>query len=81
MFKDKLNNWDHKTLAGDHTTPRVHGGRLADRLLHNTCNSQRRDGSMDHIRPAVRGVHPKDWTANGEPAATHSDATALAMDW
>lgn len=40
-------------LAGDHGTPRSAGGKHADRLLHGPCNSERGDGSRDHLRSAV----------------------------
>lgn len=61
MFKDKLRNWDSRTLSGDHTHPRAVGGTKADRLLHATCNEQRGDGSRDHKRPAITGeaIMPK----------------------
>ncbi|BBZ09873.1 MULTISPECIES: hypothetical protein [Mycobacterium] len=42
-------------LAGDHSVPRATGGKLADRLLHGPCNSERGDGSRDHLRPALTG--------------------------
>ena len=79
MFKDRHRNWDGKTLAGDHTVPRVAGGALADRLLHGTCNSQRQDGRWDDDRPTVQGVHPSAWSCNGVVMATYEDS--LAMDW
>lgn len=40
-------------LAADHSESRASGGRTADRLLHALCNSQRGDGSRDHLRPAL----------------------------
>lgn len=46
-------------LAGDHSTPRAHGGVLADRLLHGPCNSERGDGSRDTQRPAIVGARMK----------------------
>lgn len=46
-------------LAGDHSIPRSAGGALADRLLHGPCNTQRGDGSRDHLRPALTGRRPK----------------------
>lgn len=80
MFRDANRNWDCKTLAGDHTVPRVAGGTLADRLLHGRCNSQRQDGRFDDQRPALTGVHPDDWKADsGAPLPTLADD--LAMDW
>ncbi|PQM45676.1 hypothetical protein C1Y40_04120 [Mycobacterium talmoniae] len=42
-------------LAGDHSIPRAVGGTVADRLLHGPCNSERGDGSRDHLRPALTG--------------------------
>lgn len=82
MFKQPghARNWDRKALAGDHSVPRVAGGKLADRLLHGTCNSQRQDGRWDVERPAVTGCHPREWTCNGV-ALTTTTADNLAMDW
>lgn len=90
MFKDRHRNWDGKTLAGDHTVPRVAGGQLADRLLHGMCNSQRQDGRYDDVRPTVIGCHPREWLQRmrdmGRIGAAASvpiiEADAeLAMDW
>lgn len=81
MSKDKHRNWDCRALAGDHSTPRVHGGRLADRLLHGTCNSQRQDGRWDQHRPAATGVHPRDWHPPQGSAQTTTPTVGLAMDW
>lgn len=85
MFKDKLRNWDHLALAGDHTIARVHGGKLADRLLHGRCNSQRKDGSNDHCRPVVMGVHPSRWAKAlaelGQEVTVPTPTDTLAMDW
>nr|DAM44613.1 MAG TPA: HNH endonuclease [Caudoviricetes sp.] len=53
MWRDPHQNWDNKPLAADHIQPRAQGGRLAERLLHFTCNSQRQDGKNDHQRPAL----------------------------
>ena len=80
MFKDSARNWDRKTLAGDHTVPRVAGGAVADRLLHGMCNSQRQDGRWDDQRPALTGTHPADWRPNGGPAPA-MPSRGLAMDW
>jgi hypothetical protein len=80
MFKDKTRNWDGKTLAGDHTVPRMAGGTLADRLLHGQCNSQRGDGSWDHDRPALTGTHPSRWSPKGAAPPT-PDTANLVMDW
>ncbi|WP_336793000.1 hypothetical protein [Gordonia malaquae] len=52
MFLDPARNWDRKSLSGDHSVPRAAGGSVTDRLLHGTCNSERGDGSRDHLRPA-----------------------------
>lgn len=80
MRKDKARNWDGKTLAGDHTVPRVAGGQLADRLLHGMCNSQRQDGRYDDQRPVLTGAHPGTWKPNSG-AALPTLADTLAMDW
>ena len=54
MFRDKEKNWDGFSLAADHTVARAHGGKLADRLLHHTCNSTRgAGGDIDEVRPAA----------------------------
>lgn len=85
MFKEPLleRNWDGKQLAADHSQPRAFGGTRADRLLHGNCNSQRGDGSRDHERPVILGVHPSQWTAalalSDHPAAATDDS--YAMDW
>jgi hypothetical protein len=42
-------------LSADHSVPRSVGGTTADRLLHSWCNSERGDGSRDHLRPALTG--------------------------
>lgn len=79
MFKDRWRNWDHKTLAGDHSVPRVHGGAMADRLLHGMCNSQRQDGRWDSQRPALTRTHPSEWRPDGGTVPVLVDG--LAMDW
>ncbi|QFG09105.1 HNH endonuclease [Mycobacterium phage ThulaThula] len=88
MFKSPLlpRNWDGKQLAADHTQPRAFGGKRADRLLHGNCNSQRRDGRLDHVRPALLGCHPRDWAqalaAQGiSTALPQGNTDTLAMDW
>lgn len=43
-------------LHADHSVSRAAGGRMADRLLHDTCNEQRGDGHRDHMRPAITGI-------------------------
>lgn len=56
MYRDPKRNWDGKPLHADHSRTRaVHGtsGNQADRLMHDTCNKQRGDGSRDHLRPAL----------------------------
>lgn len=53
MYRDKQKNFDGLPLAADHIKARVHGGRLAERLLHYSCNSSRGDGSRDYMRPVV----------------------------
>uniref|UniRef100_A0AAU8GM67 HNH endonuclease n=1 Tax=Mycobacterium phage JustASigh TaxID=3158894 RepID=A0AAU8GM67_9CAUD len=56
MFRDPTRNWDGKPLHADHSRSRAtHGttGNPADRLLHDTCNKQRGDGSRDDQRPAL----------------------------
>lgn len=85
MFRDKLRNWDMRTLAGDHTIPRARGGSLADRLLHATCNEQRGDGTNDDDRPSVSGSHPAQWRPHsGRPTPevqTHDEALHMAWPW
>lgn len=48
-------------LSGDHSIPRAIAGptALADRLLHAPCNTERGDGSRDHLRPALTGRKTK----------------------
>lgn len=56
MFKDALKNWDRKGLHAEHSkTQAKHGvGRTrADRLMHDTCNKQRGDGTRDDQRPVL----------------------------
>jgi hypothetical protein len=43
-----------QNLAADHHVARAKGGRKAGRLLHGPCNSERGDGSRDHLRPALQ---------------------------
>jgi hypothetical protein len=85
MHRDKTRNWDSKQLAGDHSQARVVGGTIADRLLHGTCNSQRQDGRLDHLRPVILGCHPKQWAAalkaQGVGITLTDTTTSLAMDW
>lgn len=54
MYRNPEQNWDKKPLAADHINPRKNGGKIATRLLHFTCNSQRQDGTNDHKRPATQ---------------------------
>lgn len=42
-------------LDADHSVSRNAGGKLADRLLHASCNSSRGDGRRDDQRPALGG--------------------------
>ncbi|GJJ23715.1 hypothetical protein [Mycolicibacterium mageritense] len=56
MFRDPSRNFDGKALNADHERSRaVYGtaGNAANRLLHDTCNKQRQDGSRDDQRPAL----------------------------
>ncbi|WP_230557731.1 hypothetical protein [Rhodococcus sp. I2R] len=69
LFKDPAANWDEQSLAADHSHARALGGTVADRLLHNQCNSQRQDGAHDHERPAVTGVPPWEWRASASSTA------------
>lgn len=59
-------------LAGDHSVPRSAGGVIADRLLHGPCNSERGDGSRDHLRPVMTGRRDM---------PQHPDLGVLAMRW
>lgn len=45
--------YKRQALAADHTHTRANGGTHADRLLHSLCNTERGDGSRDHLRPAL----------------------------
>lgn len=90
LFREAARNWDHRSLAADHSIPRALGGNRSDRLLHGTCNSQRQDGRYDDVRPTVIGCHPREWLQRmrdmgriGAAASVPSvDADAeLAMDW
>lgn len=67
MHVDKTKNWDGKALAADHSLSRHHGGQLADRLLHGTCNSERQEGDRDHLRPALHAPQD-DADPVGQPA-------------
>lgn len=71
MFLEGARNWDQRSLAADHSHPRSMGGTHADRLMHDTCNKSRGDGSRDHSRPALGG------RAMTRPVALER----LAMDW
>lgn len=88
MYLAASQNWDGLTLAADHSQPRVFGGKKADRLLHGKCNSQRRDGRRDNVRPAVLGCHPSQWTRTlidegltTKPLQPVDTPAGLAMDW
>lgn len=58
MYLDKGKNFDGLTLAADHSTAIKHGGKLADRLLHFSCNSSRKAGERDSDRPASKNAKP-----------------------
>ena len=64
-------NWDGRRLSGDHSIARSHGGKVADRLMHWQCNTDRGDGSHDHQRPALH---------RGTPAVA-TDLGTLQMAW
>lgn len=87
MYLTPHRNWDSLALAADHSQPRAFGGAKADRLLHGKCNSQRRDGRRDNLRPAVIDCHPSQWAGalrdRGLTTPPHAvDAPiGLAMDW
>lgn len=73
MFKNAARNWDRKALHADHKRSRSRFGVMrnaANRLLHDTCNKQRGDGSRDHLRPAITR-HLADENPLGD----------LALDW
>lgn len=74
MFRDAGNNPDGQPLAADHVNA---GGAAkreqASRLLHFTCNSARRDGSKDHLRPAVAP-----WVKRDKPVERKRSS---AFDW
>lgn len=53
MYVDKAKNHDGQALHADHTIARSNGGKLADRLLHGSCNASRGNGSRDSQRPAL----------------------------
>jgi hypothetical protein len=77
MYRDKTKNWDGKSLHAEHTrTRKFHGvkGNRADRLMHDTCNKQRGDGSRDDQRPALA-------TLTDNPDYTTPLGGPLAMGW
>ncbi len=41
MYRNKALNADRMSLEADHSTPRAHGGTVADRLMLATCNRSR----------------------------------------
>ncbi|WP_319456891.1 MULTISPECIES: hypothetical protein [unclassified Mycobacterium] len=56
MYREPSRNWDGKPLHAEHSKSRsIYGtaGNQADRLMHDTCNKQRGDGSRDDQRPAL----------------------------
>lgn len=74
MFREAGNNPDGQPLAADHINA---GGAAkheqASRLLHFTCNSARKDGSKDHLRPAVAP-----WVKRDKPVERKRSE---AFDW
>ncbi|WP_239010511.1 MULTISPECIES: hypothetical protein [Rhodococcus] len=58
LHRDPTRNWDGRSLHADHSIARSRGGTIADRLIHDTCNKSRGDGSRDHLRPAITGIDP-----------------------
>ncbi|QDP44204.1 HNH endonuclease [Gordonia phage JuJu] len=78
MWRDRTRNYDYNphstdpasgSLAADHSHPRAHGGRKADRLLHGQCNKERGAGNHDHQRPALTGTQPNPAPNNLGPLA------------
>lgn len=60
MHLDQQRNWDKWPLHADHGEAPGRDGGKASRFLHGKCNSQRRDGEHDGIRPALTGKHPSE---------------------
>lgn len=78
MYRNAAANWDGRPLNADHTTSRAQHARngatgraKADRLLHETCNKERGDGSRDHQRPAL----------GDQPHTTPTEPAGNALDW
>ena len=55
LHRDRDRNFDGRSLNADHGVSLAKGGTKADRLLHDTCNKQRGDGSRDALRPSANG--------------------------
>lgn len=74
MFREPGRNPDGFPLAADHVNA---GGAAkreqASRLLHFTCNSTRKDGDKDHLRPAVAP-----WVRRDKPVERERSS---AFDW
>ena len=85
MFRDKTRNHDRLPLAADHGHARKHGGTKADKLLHFTCNSSRKEGENDAQRPAANLTTPEvTRPANVAPApaqAPSASSPASVFDW
>lgn len=66
MFYDKTRNFDGLPLAADHGEARAHGGLIADKLLHFSCNSSRQAGDRDDQRPALKPSATKPDSENND---------------
>lgn len=76
MYRKPERNFDGRTLHADHSKSRSRygiGRTRADRLLHDTCNRERGDGSRDNERPALTHI--------ATPSADHIELGPLAMPW
>ncbi len=65
MHRDPTRNPDQRALHADHTRARAHGGHLADRLLHATCNERRGDGTRNTSTEDITNDHSRNrhlWT-------------------
>lgn len=79
MYRDKARNFDGQSLAADHIQARAHGGTVAGRLLHGSCNSSRGDGSRDAQRPAIATDRQEPTPVPvSPPSATLAPAPALS---
>lgn len=82
MYREPTRNWDHRALHADHSTSRANGGRKADRLMCDTCNKQRGDGSFDDVRPVAIGVPVHLWSkSTARASATATPPRAPVFDW